>query len=145
MTLRAFEAADLAALLAQGGQAFAGSRAVLEQPGYGELLRESGQAWTLQQGDRILGVGGISREHAQLGTAWTLLNPIESGRHMVIIDRVARRLLQACPLRRVQATCDPEFEAARRWLGDMLGFKFEGRLAKYTPDGRDQLLFARVI
>jgi RimJ/RimL family protein N-acetyltransferase len=62
---------------------------------------------------------------------------------MVIIDRVARRMLRNCPRRRIQATTDPEFGPGQRWLL-MLGFVQEGRLRAYTPDGRDQLMYARI-
>ena len=53
------------------------------------------------------------------------------------------RFLDMHGTRRVEATVDSGFMAAHR-LMLMLGFKREGRMIAYLPDGRDCDLYARV-
>lgn len=143
MNVVEFQPDHLPLLLAQGGEAYAGSRELLAQPGYGDILKASGPAWTGFDGGVIVGCGGFHVEHPQLSTAWTLLNPLTSGRRMVLVDRVTRRMLAACPARRIQAYTDPCFTAGSRWL-ELLGFQPEGLLRCFTPAGNDMRVYARV-
>ena len=46
-------------------------------------------------------------------------------------------------LRRVQATTHADFDRGRRFL-EWLGFKNEGVLQGYGPDGSDHIIYARV-
>lgn len=110
--------------------------------GYLDALLEDGDAWAVEEGERVFGVGGIVRHHAHCGEAWTLL-AADAGPVMPIIHRLAKGVLDASPLRRVHAYADPNFWPAQRWLR-LLGFELEGRCRAVTPEGRDMLLFARV-
>jgi hypothetical protein len=143
MNVVEFRPEHLPLLIAAGGEAYAGVRELMAVPGYGATLAASGPAWSGFDGDLIVGCGGIATEHPGCGTAWTLLNPMASGRRMLAVDRVARRVLASCPTRRIQAHADLSFSPAMRWL-KLLGFEFEGVLRAYSPDGRDMALFSRV-
>lgn len=140
MNVASFRAADLKLVRAAAGNVWFGD--TLDQPGYGEFLERAGPAWTAFDDVGVIGCGGIMYEHQTLGTAWTLLTP-RSGSFMTPLHRYARRALTQCPLVRVQAHVDPGFAPAVRWI-EMLGFVREGLLRKFTPQGRDMLLFARV-
>lgn len=111
------------------------------QEGYAQMCADSA-AWSIFDGAQILGIGGVSQDHAAAGTAWSMLLPVTRGR-MVGITRVARAILNACPLARVQAHAVVGFDLAHKWL-DLLGFQREGLLRKFAPDGGDVLIFARV-
>ncbi len=139
MNVVRFEPAHIALLEAAGGRSVFGPFPF--QEGHAERCAES-QAWSVFHGDQILGCGGIFPEHETCGTAWTLMLPV-TGRHMTGITRLTRRVLESCPLVRIQAHASPTFRPAIRWLV-MLGFKCEGTLRKFTPGGLDVLLFARV-
>lgn len=144
ITVIPFEPDDLDDLLETGGEMFAGARSLLGQPGYGDMLKASGPAWSALDVDQsIIGCGGLALEHPGCSVAWTLLHPERSGAHMLALHRQARKALAAAPTRRVQADCDPEFPPARRWL-ELLGFQYEGIRRAYAPDGRDMALYARV-
>lgn len=67
----------------------------------------------------------------------------QAGSHMFAITRAVQRALDLTPYRRVEAYVDAGFEAGVRWV-TLLEFEFEGTLRAFLPDGRDQLLFARV-
>lgn len=136
-----FKAEHIAWLLAQGGREWFGD-APFDDPEYARAIEATGNAWSLIDGGRLIGCGGIAKEHDACGTAWTLLTPM-SGPCMTRIHRFAMKTLSRCPLRRVQAHVSPDFAQALHWI-EMLGFQFEGRLRKYTPRGLDMLLYARV-
>lgn len=136
-----FSAQHIDLLLAQGGREWFGD-APFEDPEYARAIEAASNAWSLIDGAHLIGCGGIAKEHDSCGTAWTLLTP-QSGPYMTRIHRFAVRTLARCPLTRVQAHVSPTFEAARHWI-EMLGFEFEGRLRKFSPTGRDMLLYARV-
>lgn len=128
----------------ESGEAFAGGRALLSQPGYGQLLKDSGPAWSaFDVYGNLVGCGGTAIEHQGCATAWTLLNPQLSGRRMLQLTRVARAVLASCQTRRIQAHADPAFPPARRWL-ELLGFQYEGVLRCFSPDGRDMAVYALV-
>lgn len=139
-----FSPEDLDEILTAGGDAFAGGRTLLSQPGYGQLLKDSGPAWSgFDVYGNLIGCGGIAVEHPGCSTAWTLLNPNLSGKRMVTLTRWARTVIANCPTRRVQAHADPSFAPARRWL-ELLGFQYEGLLRSFSPDGRDMAVFSIV-
>ena len=139
MNVVKFEPAHIELLERAGGRAVFGDWPF--QPGHAELCAEHA-AWTCFDGSRILGCGGISFDHEGCGTAWTLMLPL-TGRKMVAITRLTRRVIEACPLRRIQAHASTTFKPAARWL-EMLGFQYEGTMRKFTPSGLDVLLYARV-
>lgn len=74
--------------------------------------------------------------------AWALFASA-AGRNMVAVHRAVARYLAQAKWRRIEATVDPDFDAAQRWIR-ALGFRLEGTMRAYTPDGRDNDLFARV-
>lgn len=68
--------------------------------GYLDALLEDGDAWAVEEGERVFGVGGIVRHHAHCGEAWTLL-AADAGPVMPSIHRLAR----ACSMHRRCAGC----------------------------------------
>lgn len=138
MNVVRFQTEHLALIEAAGGRELFGPFPF--QPGYAEMCADSA-AWSVFDGERILGVGGVTQDHPSAGTAWSLMLPSTSGR-MVGVTRIVRTILNACPLVRVQAHALADFELAHRWL-EFLGFEREGLLRKFTPSGADVFLFAR--
>ena len=108
---------------------------------YGKAL-DNDWSFTAMDGDLIIGCAGVVEVWEGRAVAWSLLSA-DSGRHFFGIHRAVDGFLKAAPWRRIEATVDVGFDAGGRWIR-MLGFEHEGRLRGYTPDGRDQELFARV-
>ncbi len=94
-------------------------------------------------GGEIVGVSGVVERHPGVGEAWAFL-AADSGPHFVAITRMVREFLGALDYRRVEITCDAEFEPAHRWAR-LLGFKLEApRLRAFLPGGGDASLYALV-
>jgi hypothetical protein len=98
--------------------------------------------WSAFDGDQIIAAGGLSEDHAECATAWSLLLP-STARHMTALTRFSAGVFDRAPYRRIQAHALPTFPPAIRWL-EMLGFSREGLLRKYSPSGHDMLLFSRI-
>lgn len=130
----------LEALILQPAQQFA--RANLEQKGYAEALAQ-GEAFALLSEGRVVACAGVVPMWEGRGDAWALIAADIGPKGMHEAHYVVRKYLEKSALRRIEAACDAAFLQAHRWLY-LLGFAYEGPLAKYTPDGRDCLRFARV-
>jgi len=140
MIVTPYKPAHLESLLLQPDQAHMVS--LLANPAYRQSLAIEGKSFTAMEGTRVLGCGGLIPLWEGRAEAWSLLSS-NLRREFVGIHRAALRYLDSCGFRRIEATVDAQFERAVVWI-EMLGFTYEGPLAKYTPDGRDCLRFARI-
>ena len=92
---------------------------------------------------RVVACAGVTPIWDGRGEAWALIARDIGAKGMHELHFAAKRYLSGSALRRIEAACDASFLQAHRWLY-LLGFKYEGPLSKYTPDGVDCLRFARV-
>jgi hypothetical protein len=77
------------------------------------------------------------------GEAWAFL-AADCRKELRAITNAMRRFLEVCPVRRVEAAVDVDFEPGHRWCR-LLGFKLEASLLKaYLPEGGDVSLYAKV-
>ncbi len=136
----AFKPAHLDQLVLQEAQEYFGAE--IARPGYGEMLRDRGQAFTAMAGGEVIGCGGCIEVWDNRAAIWALVGK-NAGRNMVSIHRAVSGFLLAAPWRRVEAAVDVGFEAGMRWI-EMLGFQREAVMRAYRPDGGDSYLFARV-
>lgn len=134
-----YQPEHLKSLLLQPGQSRA--RPYLERADYATALVMP-TSFTALEGDRVLACAGVIPLWQGRGEAWALMGS-DLRRHFLCIHRATLRFLEACGLQRVEAAVDAEFCEAVEWI-EMLGFKHEGPLRKYTPDGRDCIRYARV-
>lgn len=109
---------------------------------YGESLAKGQAATVLHEGRIVACTGAIPiwKGRAEL---WSLIAADIGPLGMHKLHFKAKRWLESTDWRRLEAHCDARYLQAHRWL-HLLGFKCEGPLEKYTPDGRDCLRFARV-
>lgn len=142
MRLIPFAADHLDQLEVQPGQAV---DAALFTPEIGAALVND-MARTLVAGGRVLACAGILPMWPGRAVAWALLSSQIGARGFPRYHRWVRRALDDAHARglwRIETTVDPEFDNAVRWAA-ALGFRYEGRMRGYAPDGRDHLLVARV-
>lgn len=65
------------------------------------------------------------------------------GRYVMGVHRAVKRFLDSSPVRRIECSIDPRSEMAVRWAV-RLGFKYEGTMDAYTPQGDTMDLYARI-
>jgi hypothetical protein len=76
------------------------------------------------------------------GLAWAVF-PNDLGALFIGVHRTAKRFLDGCGIRRVEADIRTDFCNAHRWV-KLLGFKYEGTRRAFGTDGADYDLYARV-
>lgn len=103
--------------------------------------------FAVMDGDVVVAILGLTVLHDGVAQNWAIISA-EVKKHPVAFPRLALRALetmvQDLGLRRVQMTVRNDFPrgvAFAQWLG----FKYEGTLRKYGPDGSDYFMYARVV
>jgi len=104
---------------------------------------EQTRAYTGIADGRVVACAGILPQWEGRAVTWAYLDE-RAGEHMTALHRAVKRYLDACPIRRIEATVDCEFEAGHRWAR-MLGFQLEcERMRAYRADGGDSALYVRI-
>ena len=140
MEVRTFQPADLFAMSLQRAQL--GMVDNLREGNYAQSLKEAGPAFTATSDGDVIACIGVIKQWDTYGRAWALLDE-RAGRCMVALTRGIRRWLRYHNPGRIDTAVDCDFPAAIRWA-EMLGLAREGRMRRYTPEGRDCFLYAQV-
>ena len=140
MIVMPFKPEHLETLVLQPAQEMA--RVDIAGKGYGEALAKSDSFTALIDG-RVAACAGVIPMWEGRGEAWAMIAGDVGPMGMLRIHHAVKRYLDLNGLRRIEAACDAGFAQAHRWLL-LLGFHYEGPLAKYTPDGRDCVRYARI-
>ena len=106
----------------------------------------SGPAWTVTHGNRVIACAGFALVWNGRAVAWCLLardipRTCWVAMHRAVVKRM--RELPELGVRRVEADVLFDFEAGERWVR-LLGMEFEGVMRAYGPDGRAYSRFAKV-
>lgn len=117
-------------------------------PGYAQSLDVRGMAWTAIDGDKILGCAGFAPQWEGRVIAWAVFG---RGIPKIAWARILRKIrkemhdcLAAHGRHRLEITVPYGFGAGCR-LAHLLGFKVEGLMKEYGPDGGDHFLYAQVV
>lgn len=136
-----FEPAHLSMLALQPHQQ--PMRAFIQSPGYAEMLATT-DAFTAFVGERAVMCGGVMTIWEGRGTAWALLASDLGGDVMRRVHYATKRYFDSSTLRRIEATCDVNFQEGHRWLS-LLGFTLETPVMHgYRPDGGDESMYVRI-
>lgn len=106
-------------------------------------------AFTILFEDKIVGVGGVSIAWQGVGEFWLMLTADckREGIYGIIafeaIKNKVDELIEEHKLRRSQCTVRVDLPKARKMV-EALGFKLEGLMKKYCPDGCDVWLYSRI-
>jgi len=106
-----------------------------------ELVR-AGPAFTALEGETPVACAGIAGCGGGRFLAWSVISQRGLARFGGI-HRGVRRFLDIADYRRIEAVVDIEHKKAIRWI-EVLGFEREGVMRKYTENGRDCYLYARL-
>jgi hypothetical protein len=118
-----------------------GLRAFLEQ-GHALHLAEDSFAFTGFQDGQAVGCAGLIELWPGRDCAWSLLSDC-GPRAFLNVHRTVLRFLDARRTRRTEMSVDADHLAGQRWA-ELLGFKKEGLMECYSPDGRNAYLYAKV-
>lgn len=106
-----------------------------------------GNARTWEEDGVIIAIVGVEPMWKGVGTVWTLLTS-EAKERGVPLTRGVLRFVQMLHVERLywrlQATVERGDEAARLWI-IQLGFRYEGTMVAYAPDGKTHDMYARVV
>lgn len=134
-----FRPEHLAAIRLQGVQASAQHQCTVE---FGRVLAEQvGMARTALVGGAPIACAGLTELWPGRAYAWAFLSEGWE-RYAKAVHRGVLAALRTSRWRRVEASIDVRYSAARRWIA-RLGFEFEGVARAYTTDGRDCEIWAR--
>ena len=116
-------------------------RAFLER-GHALQLAEGTYAFTGFQDGRPVGCAGLIELWPGRDCAWSLLSDC-GPRAFLNVHRTVVRFLEQRRTRRTEMTVDADHDAGQRWA-ELLGFRKEGLMECYSPNGRDAYLYAKV-
>lgn len=104
----------------------------------------SNPAWTLLHNHTPVACGGAVELWPGVGEVWLTINPLIVERTMVLFRQMIRKrgeLVNIYGFNRLQATVRADFNHGRN-LALRFGFRCEGYLHAYLPDGSDAMIFA---
>jgi len=115
---------------------------------YAQTMIDAGPAFALVDNcsvdhmPRVLGIAGVWQIEEHRVNAWAIIDR-HIGTDYIHYHKAVKRFLEHCGYQRVEMAVEVNFEEAKRWA-EMLGFKQEGFMHKYFPNGNDAFLYARV-
>ena len=109
---------------------------------YASVLTECGPAYALVADKEVWGCSGLCELEPQRAIAWALVHE-NIGLRFFQFHKGVMAFLDGCKYQRVELATQEGFSKAERWV-EMLGFKWEGCMEKYFPDGSMGNLYARV-
>ena len=140
ITIAAFQPEHLLALKLQATQATAQPLLTLEHGR--QIAAATGLAQTALLDGQPIACAGVMELWAGRGYAWAYLGEQAAGRFKAV-HRAVAAALALNRWRRVEMAVDVRDPGAKRWAHH-LGFNFEGVARKWTTDGRDVEIWARV-
>lgn len=138
-----FRPEHLGWLRLQAAQAYL--QPLMSEPEYGVSLTGP-YAWSAMLRDRPVACAGILPQWPGRAIAWALLTRELGPRQFLRAHHKVAAVLRAAHaagIRRIETTVDAGFNAGHRWAR-ALGFRPEGLMRAYSPDGRDHLLYGRI-
>ncbi len=102
--------------------------------------------WTIYEEDKIYAVFGITFMWEGVAEGWAILTYDIYKFKVMLHKRVKNAIsyyINAMKIRRLQATVKYDYVAGIRWI-ESFGFKREGLMQGFGPEGSDYYLYARV-
>lgn len=122
-------------------------RPAIEVSQFVETMVVKNLSFTAVNNGKIICSGGIYPIWDGVGDAWFIGSSIIHDYPITVtklVKKTLNELMNLNSFHRVQAYVRHDWEDAQRWI-KVLGMQVEGVVRKYSPDGRDHILFSRVI
>jgi len=105
----------------------------------------AGPAFTLFKDDKVVAIGGVAKLWNGVGEAWAL--PGNGMKNPLLFHKTILRMLdtiqEAEGFHRIQAIVFEDHPKGHKWV-KALGFKSEGIMVAYGPNGENVVRYARV-
>lgn len=135
-----FRPEHLLALRLQATQATAQALMTLDHGR--QIAACTGLAQSAMLGDEPIASAGVIQLWPGRAYAWAYIGE-QAARHWKTVHRAVSAALDGAKWRRIEMAVDVRDPGAKRWAAH-LGFDFEGVARKWTTDGRDVEIWARV-
>ena len=112
----------------------------------GEMWENGGPSYTLVIDGQIVCCAGVVLMEWGRGEAWTLVSSLFYKYPKTSFKAIKTKLDEIAKeknLRRVQSLINSNSEWGERWM-EHLGFRKEGMLRAYGPNGEDFIMFSRI-
>lgn len=140
----AFLPGDLTQLELQGAQSEA--QPLLADGDYTAMLAVEGLAWTCRAGPATVACGGVLPQWPGRALGWFLIGQVPDPAWIPIIRRARATIAEAQGrgTRRIEGTVQVDFHRGHRFITLLGAFKPEGVMERYSPEGRDHVLYALI-
>lgn len=92
----------------------------------------------------VISCGGVIPFWPTRGEAWQFFSERLLKKYALAVTRATIRFLEACPVRRIEAVVDLDFEQGHRYI-QALGFEVEAPIMEfYGPTGKHCTLYSRI-
>jgi hypothetical protein len=136
-----FEPVHLERMTLQREQA--GAVATILEAGAAKLGEMGFATSLLTKDDTPIFCGGWIGVYPGRCISWSVISAEIGQSRLISAFRLAKRRLAECEFGRIETTVSVGHLAAHRWC-QMLGYKPEGRMRKYDPDGSDAVMYALI-
>jgi len=104
---------------------------------------EGKDSYSIEHEGKVICCFGWVNVYEHRAMIWGLFAK-DSGPHFTAFTKIAKRLFDGLPHKRLELEVDYEFDQGHRWAR-MLGFEMEtGRLRGFRIDGGDSALYSRI-
>lgn len=108
-------------------------------------MKREGRSFSLIDNGHLIVAGGIFEIWPGMGEAWLIPSDKIKNYKLKMIKTLRQhmdKIIQEDNLVRLQASVREDFETAHRFI-EFMGFKREGLMTNYGPDGANHFLYAR--
>lgn len=106
-----------------------------------------GMGYTCFIGSQVLVIAGMFIQWRGLAEVWSITTPLVTAYPLAFhraISHGLKVMAQSMGIRRIQVAIHADHQVSHRWI-QRLGFKWEGAMPGYGPDGATYVRFARLV
>lgn len=110
---------------------------------YAQEMVDAGEGFAMVDGEEVIGCAGVSRLDVCRTQSWALISENIGPMRYFQYHKAVKSFLDGCDWQRVEMAVYEMNVKANKWA-HMLGFKPEGLMKNYFPDGSNAMLWARI-
>ena len=112
--------------------------------GYAKKLIDAGPTLSVIDDDGIVwACGGVAEQEPHRALSWILIREGIGVSRFRRLHKETTIFFDSLDYNRIELVADAHFDDSSKWA-TLLGFKLEGLMYEYFPNGRDGFLYARI-